>query len=151
MSFQLEREHSENKRAVDFKFKEVEKQNEDLRVEKSLMIVEQLKLETKISTFRSKLAFLKSSSNRECLKCDSLDDLKLEISILNQTNKQLIDTNDVLLQKTKLNLRNNVDGIRTPSTNSKLPSNFFPNNPNNMSTERSLYEGLIISDEETGK
>ena len=131
--------------------KEVEKQNEDLRVEKSLMIVEQLKLETKISIFRSELAFLKSSSNRECLKCDSLDDLKLEIRILNQTNKQLIDTNDVLLQKTKLNLKNYVDGIRTPSTNLKLPSNFFPNNPNNMSTERSLYEELIISDEETGK
>ncbi len=130
----------ENKRAVDFQLKEVEKQNDDLRVEKSYMIAENLKLQTKISTYRSELAFFKASSDRECLKCESLDDLKLEIGVLNQTNKQLIDTNDVLLQKTKYNFKNNVDGLRTN-----------PNNPNTMKTERSYYEESIIFDEETGK
>ncbi len=130
----------ENKRAVDFQLKEVEKQNDDLRVEKSYMIAEHLKLQTKISTYRSELAFLKASSDRECLKCESLDDLKFQIGVLNQTNKQLIDTNDVLLQKTKYNFKNNVDGLRTN-----------PNNPNTMKTERSYYEESIIFDEETGK
>ena len=101
--------------------------------EKRLMIEEQLKLETKISIQSSELAFFKANFNEECLRCDFLDDLKLEINILNQKNKQLIETNDLLLQKTKLSYKNNNNELQIPTS------------------EWDNYDESIITDEATGK
>ncbi len=101
--------------------------------EKRLIIEEQLKLETKISIQSSELAFFKSNFNEECLRCDFLDDLKLEINILKQKNKQLIETNDLLLQKTKLSYKNNNNELQIPTS------------------EWDNYDESIITDEATGK
>ncbi len=126
------------------KIKEVEKQLQELTVENSFMIEEKMKLETRISIYLGELAVLNSSSNQECSKCISLDNLKLEINVLNKTNKKLIDINDELLRKTNSNFNNNVLEPKNPS---KLPTI----SPNYMSTERDSYGESIINYEETGK
>lgn len=82
---------------------------------------------------------------------DESCELKQEITILNETNKKLNDTNDVLLNEiTTLKHSKSVRSSSTPNNVTLKNTKFFGNKPNYMSSDRVTDdESFDLTDGET--